>query len=199
VSGQNIEDVYITMPDKLNPLLTQMQRSELLKYHKVELGDSVVNKYGTNTVLLELDTVNQYINIRNTDVSQLEIQLFPYKKEYVIALIHTFCGNICHSAIRFFNWRWEEIVIDFPLPRSKDWIDSGKFNDEELDLQNFVNNLTDIDFIEMHFLPAKRQIIAKNNTPDFLSKKDKELVESFLKKQSFVYHYDGVKWVHLNI
>ncbi|MDR0371162.1 MAG: DUF3256 family protein [Prevotellaceae bacterium] len=197
-SAQSIEDVYITMPDRINPLLTQTQRVELLKYHKLEQGDSVINQYGTGTVLLELDTVNRYINIRNTDVSQIEIQLFPYKKEYVIGLIHTFCGNICHSTIRFFNRQWEEITVHFPHPHAKDWIDADKFDDEAIDMYNFVNNLVDIDFIEMHFRPAEKQIIAENNTPDFLSKKDKEFLQPFLKQQPFIYHYDGVKWVCLN-
>lgn len=197
VSAQYIEEVYKSMPDKYNPLLTQMQRFELLEYYKANQGDSVINKHGTKSFLLELDTVNHYLKVQNTEISQTALQLIPGKKEYSIMMINTVCGNICRSYLRFFDENWEEKPINFTFPTAKSWLDTDKLSNESQEKQDYISNLLNVDFIEIELIPSENKMIVKNNSLDFLNKEDKKTIEPFLIKEPIVYHFTGKNWIRL--
>jgi len=94
--SQTIENLYVNMPDFLNPTLSKQNRFELLEYHKAHLSDSTTNRFENQTSLVLMDTVNEHIVVKNTAVSSFDMKLLTLEDStLVIGIIRTVCAPVC--------------------------------------------------------------------------------------------------------
>ena len=185
--AQRIEQVFVQMPDVLNPVISRQQRVELLEFFKAEMGDSIRNRFGTQTRLLKLDAENNHIVLQNTDISTIEIKLIPHRNDTIIGFIRTVCSQICQSSISFFNLRWQPRVdISFTFPQAVDWIIPEQLAESNLNSRQ-VQNILQTGFISLAFDGATNQIIATNNSLQFLDQTNQELIAPLMNNVTLMY------------
>lgn len=193
--SQSIEDIYVKMPDMLNPTLSGENRLELLEYHKAHQSDSVVNRFGNQAHLISMDTLNQRIVVKNTPSSTFEMKL-NFREDSVpyIGIIRTVCAPVCLSSIEFYDTAWNVIPIQFNMPKAIEWVDLNAIPADKID-SVWVKNLMEISFIKLSFSSENNRITATNNTLGFLSEADRKLIQPYVSDKVFSYKLKGRTWV----
>lgn len=132
LSAQYIDEIYVNMPQSMNPYLDKQDRFELVEYAKVGQLDTVVNLLGGKSTLVTYDPEQQLIVISHTANS-----LSAYKKisqndsTYIIGLIETVKAPIASSTVLFYDAQWNLLPYRKPLFESKDFLDISLHNDEK--------------------------------------------------------------------
>ena len=194
LQSQNIERHFVEMPNVLNPIVNRQQRFELLEFFKAEMGDSITNRFGTQTRMLVLDTLNNHILVQNTEISTFEMKMIVERNDTIIGIIRTVCAPICQSTIDFYNTRWEkrnDITVTFP--EAVDWINKEKLSESALNPEN-VRNALSTSFISLSFFipsPNSRiyEINATNNSLEFLDEKERKLLVPLMNDGVLIYGY----------
>ncbi|MDR3652139.1 MAG: DUF3256 family protein [Paludibacter sp.] len=194
--AQNIADYYVNIPDILNPTLSRQNRLELLEYHKVG-QDSITNRFGNQARLVSLDSLNRRIVVKNTPTSIFEMKILNLEdKTPIIGIIRTVCSPVCLSSIEFYDTAWNQIPIQFLMPKAIEWADIKSIPDQKVDV-NWVKNMMDVSFITLNFSSENQFIIAKNNTLDFLSEADRKIIAPYINSKTITYKLQGRTWVQL--
>lgn len=194
-SAQNIEKCYVNMPSTLNSTLSKQNRLELLEYYKAGQSDSVVNLFGNQVRLLSLDTLTQYLKVKNTSCSTFEMKVFRIDETTrIIGVIRTVCGSVCQSVVEFYDMKWCPTPIPFDMPKAIDWLKKEATYAEALD-QKWVENVLENSFITLTFDLKNPVIIAKNNSLEFLSDTDRKSISPLLVDTTFLYRLEGRKWI----
>lgn len=193
VSAQHIEKLYINMPEMLNPLLTTQQRHELLEYYKASQGDSITNRFGNQSRILILDTLNMQIKVQNSTRGVFDMKLLPLpNKTMAVGIIRTFCGPICHSAIEFYDTAWHKMDIKFVLPSCVEWLDTIKAADNECDIK-WMERMLSTNFVQLAF-GETNTIVAQNNCLAFLCEADRLKIQPCILPKPFVYTLTETQW-----
>lgn len=192
-NGQNIDKLFVEMPQKVYGAMTNQQKLELMEYYKSELSDSIENRMRNKVTVLKLDTINQLLAISTSPLSTLELKLFKSEKQAFIGFIRTACAPICHSTVAFYTLKWKPIEVGFKAPKSIAWMKSDapnfQYNDIEWAKEKLENS-----FVSLHFSADHQDIIAKNNCLDFMDEEDKKTFSPLLNSDDLVLHYNGFTW-----
>ncbi len=192
--SQNLENLYVNMPDGLNPTLSKQNRLELLEYFKAGQGDSVTNRFGNQAYLQFFDTTQQCLVVRNTKISTFEMKVFtPENEAPVIGIINTVCAPVCQSVIQFYDTAWAPVALQFTLPKAIEWLDKDKLQATDLD-QNWVEKQLGNGFISLSFSRTDNGIIVRNNTLQYLSEKDRNQLLPLLSDKPFRYELKDKSW-----
>jgi hypothetical protein len=194
VMSQTIEKWYVNMPDILNPTLTKQNRLELLEYHKAGQGDSVINRFGNESTLLSLDTLNQQILVKNTPSSTFEMKMLTLEDSTkAIGIIRTVCAPVCQSSVEMYDTAWNSIPVQFSMPKAIEWLDLKSVPSDKIDIQ-WAQNLMGVGFISLHFSAKGQLIEAKNNTLDFLSAEDRKVIVPYVSDKILTFALKGRSW-----
>jgi hypothetical protein len=195
--SQTIEDLYVKMPDILNPTLSRQNRLELLEYHKVHQSDSTTNRFGNQAYLITMDTINERIVVKNTPESIFEMKMLTLKDStLVVGIIHTVCAPVCQSSIEFYDTAWNKVSLKFTLPKAIEWIDTGNGSIDK-NTSQWMRNVLQTSFISLTFSPQGQELIAKNNTLEFLTEEDRKSITPYVKNKTITYKLQERKWVKL--
>jgi len=194
VMSQTVEKLYVGMPDVLNPSLTKQNRLELLEYHKAGQGDSVVNRFGNQSLLLNLDTLNQHILVKNTPTSTFEMKILTLEDSTkIIGIIRTVCAPVCLSSVEFYDSAWNTIPVQFDMPKAIEWLDVKGIPSDKIDIQ-WARNLMGVGFISLQFSDKSQLILAKNNTLDFLSDEDRKVIAPYVSDKTILFGLKDKVW-----
>jgi len=195
VFSQQVEKMYVGMPDRLNPTMTKKIRLELLEYYKVGQGDSILNRFGRQAKLEVFDTLNNRIVVKNTGNSTFEMKLFYLKQGVqMIGIINTVCAPICMSSVEFYDTAWSKIPLQFTMPKATKWLNNEKLaTATDLDKTWLVKALEN-DFISLQF-NNQNQLIARNNSLEFLSEKDRKIISPYVKTEPIVLELSERNWI----
>lgn len=193
--SQSLEELYVKMPDILNPTLSSQNRLELLEYHKAHQSDSTVNRFGNQAYLLVMDTLNERIVVKNTPNSTFEMKI-NYLKDSIpyIGVIRTVCAPVCQSTIEFYDTAWNVIPIQFSMPKAFEWITEKEIQSDKID-SVWIKKTLEISFISLSFGAENDEIIAKNNTLDFLTDADRRLIKPFVADKGLKYKLQNLIWI----
>ena len=110
--GQNIDQVFKTMPDEFLPAFSEADKTMLL----VDTSLTVIHYALGNIERLYHN--DNYLSLKTSEMGTLQIKLLPLvNKTQIIALIKTVCSSkVCDSNLRFFSDKWEEIEKSNILP-----------------------------------------------------------------------------------
>jgi len=195
LSAQTIEECYVNMPDILNATLSKRNRLELLEYHKAHQSDSVANRFGNQTHLVSLDSLNQRIVVRNTASSTFEMKILSLEDSTkIIGIIRSVCAPVCLSTVEFYDTAWNAMPIQFTMPKAIEWMDEKSIPTHEIDLQ-WVRNVMDVSFVSLSFSVQGQSLVAKNNTMDFLSEQDRKLLNPYVVKKTISFSLKNRIWV----
>ena len=194
VMSQTVEKLYVDMPDVLNPSLTKQNRLELLEYHKAGQGDSVVNRFGNQSLLLNLDTLNQHILVKNTPSSTFEMKILTLEDSTkIIGIIRTVCAPVCLSSVEFYDSAWNTIPVQFDMPKAIEWLDIKSIPSDKIDIQ-WARNLMGVGFVSLQFSDKSLLIVAKNNTLDFLSDEDRKVIAPYVLDKTIMFGLKDKVW-----
>ena len=192
--SQTIEKWYVNMPNVLNPTLSRQNRLELLEYYKAGQGDSVTNRFEHKSFLLNLDTLNQRILVQNTPTSTFEMKMLTLgDSTKAVGIIRTVCAPVCQSTIELYDTAWNLIPEQFTLPKAIEWLDVPGIPTDKLDVQ-WAKSLMEVGFITLRFSDKKQEIVAKNNTLDFLSEDDKKVIAPYVTNKPILFELKGRTW-----
>ncbi len=192
LSSQNIESLYVNMPDGLNPTLTRQNRLELLEYYKAKQNDTIMNRFGNPVNLLFFDSIQQCLVVQNTPVSIFEMKLFNRKDGTpAIGIIHTVCGSICQSNIEFYDTAWTPVDLKFRMPKAIEWLDKTKFMALGTD-SDWIKTVLETSFISLSFSRTDSAILARNNTPEYLTEKDLKKIKPLLNDKPIRFELKGI-------
>jgi len=193
--SQRIEDWYVNMPDILNPTLSRQNRLELLEYHKVHQSDSIANRLGNFAHLLTLDSLNNRIVVKNTPSSVFEMKAFNLDDNTTaIGIIRTVCAPVCLSNIQFYDTAWNQIPIQFTVPKAIEWVNKNNIPTDKVDIQWLKNSLS-ISFTSLSFSEEGQSIVVKNNTLDFLSETDRKIIAPYITTKPISFKLKGRTWI----
>jgi len=195
VFSQSIESLYVKMPDILNPTLSAQNRFELIEYVKAHKGDSIENRFGKQAHLLVMDILNKRIVVQNTPTSVFEMKVNYLKngKPY-IGIIRSICAPICNSVVEFYDTAWNAIPVQFIMPKAFEWVDLRKIKKDIVDV-NWVKKTSEISFVTLSFSDKNNEIVAKNNSFEFLSEADRKTILPFVTNQQFKYKLVDKTWM----
>ena len=180
VVAQSIEKLYVGMPDVLNPTLSKQNRLELIEYYKSGHGDSIANRFGKSAHLLTLDSLNGFVQVKNTPSSFFAMKLFRLNdNKPVLGVIRTVCAPVCQSVIEFYDTTWKPIPLQFTMPKAIEWVNKTKVGSADLDLRWGESILLN-SFVSLSFDSVNGTIVAKNNSVDFMSDEDRKLIAPLL-------------------
>jgi len=195
LSAQSVDKYYVNMPDELNPTLSKQNRLELIEYHKVGSGDSIANRFGIQAILLNLDTLNNRLVVKNTASSTFEMKVLNLNDTtQSIGIIRTVCGSICQSSVEFYDTAWHQIPLQFTMPIAMYWLNEGSLSTASVD-QQWVRSVLGTSFISLSFDTSKQQITAKNNSLEFLSESDRKIISPFVIDKLLNYKLVGRTWI----
>lgn len=195
IVSQNIQNVYLGMPDDLSPTLSSQQRHELMEYFKVNQSDKIENRFGTESQILVLDTINQHIVVQSTSISTQDILLFYTADSLaLVGVINTVCAPICHSNIQFYDTIWKKVSVMFNLPQSIDWLNPDSVSASFID-KDWIGKVLENNFIKLKFDSAAKTIVAENQILEFLSDENKKELEPLLSVEPFIYRFSNKMWI----
>jgi len=194
ILGQTVEKLYVNMPDAFNPTLTSQNRLELLEYHKAGQGDSITNRFGLKSYLVGYDSLQQQIVVKNSPGSTFEMKILRLEDHTpVVGIIRTVCAPTCLSTVEFYDTAWNRIPVQFTMPKAIEWLDVASIPSDKIDVQ-WAGHLMGIGFISLHFSDKNQQLVAKNNTLDFLSVEDRKVVAPYVSNKTLSYELKGLAW-----
>lgn len=191
-----IEKLYVNMPDVLNPVLNKQARLELLEYYKAGQGDSVLNRFGKKSYLLNMDTLHNHLVVRNTQSSTFDMKVLTVDgKKNVLGVIRTVCAPVCLSVVEFYDTAWNSVPLRFTMPKGIEWFHKNVSADQTLDSVWVSNLLNNTSFVSLAFSSENDAIVAKNNSLDFLSENDRKVVAPLLTDKPFTFWLVNRIWV----
>ena len=194
--AQSVDNLFVKMPDIIDPTLSSKNRLELIEYYKAHQSDSILNRFGKKATIKVLDLQNQHLIIQNTYSSIIEMKEGKLENSTpYIGIIRTVCTPICHSTVEFYDTSWNVLPLQFRMPKAIEWIDNKQINSESID-STWVKKVLDISFITLTFSNENNVICAKNNTIDFLSNEDKMIFNKIILKKDFVFKLKNKKWTY---
>ncbi|HRZ96228.1 MAG TPA: DUF3256 family protein [Paludibacter sp.] len=194
-NAQNIDSLFVNMPDNINPVLNKMNRKEMLSNVKLLRNDSTLNVFMKYSKLLKYDSLENHIRIRNSALSTFEMKKFRTENGVeLIGVIRTFGDTIKSSNITFYNTNWTVNQLQFQMPEASNWLDKNGLSNSTLDITWAENQLL-TSFIALNFIDKGLKIEAKNNTYYYLSDETKKTLKPFLTDKIMKYVYADKKWV----
>ena len=74
-NAQNINSVFVSMPDSLSPLLTKVNRQDFADFLSSGMKAVVKNRFGGQSEMLKL--TDDYLKLKTTEASSEEMKLLP--------------------------------------------------------------------------------------------------------------------------
>jgi len=194
LQAQNIDKIYLNMPDRLLPVLNKQKRLELVEYFKAGQTDTVKNNFGGISEITLLDTLQQRIVVENTASSRFEMKLVKSAERPFIAVIRTVCADSCLSNVECYDTLWTRLPDRVDLPATKDWITDNASAEGKLTSDD-VSEIYSANVYALAFTGSGDDLMVRNNTSFLLTDEDKKAVAPYLKtRQSIVLKFNGKRW-----
>lgn len=118
------------MPDSILPLLTKVNRLDMLDFLNEGMKSVVVNRLDGKSELVEAD--EDYVRVRYSEKSEVCFRLFYFRDSVpMVCMVHTFGNELRDSRVRMFDSSWNEIDAArlLAVPGLDDFIVKGAARD----------------------------------------------------------------------
>ena len=168
--AQTMREVFESMPDSLQALLTRNNRMDMLDFLDSKMEAKVTNRLEGQSVM---DTLTaDYLKITLTRNTVLEMKLIERGEEKVVAVLHTTAGPVKDSFLQFYTAGWKEAanLMEMPPFSAFEQKDRKELTEEQIQL---LEALADMQLTEMRLSPDDR-ILRCQLSLDILTKEDRE-------------------------
>ena len=109
-NAQNINSVFVSMPDSLSPLLTKVNRQDFADFLSSGMKAVVKNRFGGQSEMLKL--TDDYLKLKTTEASSEEMKLLPLNDSVnVVCVVKTYNGPAEDSQVYFYSTDWKELPL----------------------------------------------------------------------------------------
>lgn len=189
IKAQDIDAIFVTMPNNYIPQLENEWRKDLVELYKSGQEAKLKNTMNGTSSIKKL--TDNYLLLQVTERSTVEMKLLPLvNNTNVVCMITTVYGPVPDSRIQFFTTTWEPLeASDMFTPVSADW-----FLKEDVDKNSiaFIESTSrlDMDLRKYSLNPDDLTLTVEYTTPQYLSKEDRKKVEPYLKDTPKVYTWE---------
>ena len=183
-AAQSMREVFINAPDSVLPLLTRINREDCVDFLKAGMHAGVTNRLDGKSELLSI--TDNYMELRSSEYSTVQMRLFPFAGDTVVAVVKSVCAEACDSRISFFNSNWEPCAVSFVRPPIADFFLSA-------DSAARYMPKCDIYLVKLTLSPTEETIVAEYTMPQYMSKEDSVAVAPCLR--SLIYRWQGGAFV----
>ena len=191
--AQNMNSVFIAMPDSITPLLSQVNKEDCVDFLDSNMKAEVTNRFGGKTEMKVL--TDDYVLMQTTPGSTLEMKLFPVNDSTkVVCMVKTVCASACDSEIRFYASDWsKELSMDDFLQRP----DVEAFylpQDSITEEYTLTRKKADMDLMKASLFKDDASLTFIYTTSEYMNKEDKEKLLPYLKKDPIVLQWQDGKF-----
>lgn len=177
VKAQDINSVFVSMPDSLSPILTKVNRQDFADFLSSGMKAVVKNKFDGTSEMLKL--TDDYLKLNTTSVSSEEMKLLPLNDSVnVLCVVRTYSGPAKDSSVKFYSTDWKELPLSkfISLPRHEDFY---KSDTDSLSTVNREEFLQDMYIMEAELSDKNNDIVFKCNTLTAEGKETAEKLKPF--------------------
>ena len=191
--AQNMNSVFIAMPDSITPLLSQVNKEDCVDFLDSNMKAEVTNRFGGKTEMKVL--TDDYVLMQTTPGSTLEMKLFPVNDSTkVVCMVKTVCASACDSEIRFYASDWSKgLSMDDFLQRP----DVEAFylpQDSITEEYTLTRKKADMDLMKASLSKDDASLTFIYTTPEYMNKEDKEKLLPSLRKEPIVLQWQDGKF-----
>lgn len=189
VGAQEMDALFVSMPDSNIPQLENAWRKDLVDLYKSGKEAKLKNTMNGFSTLKKL--TSDYLLLEVTERSRIEMKLLPLvNNTNVVCFVRTVSGPVADSRVDFFTTEWVPLdASDLFTPVSADWFIKEDADRGSTDFLSATSRL-DMDLVEYRLSPDSLTLTATYNTPLYLSKEDRDKVIPFIKESPKVYTWD---------
>jgi len=175
--AQTMREVFIAMPDSIEPLLSKNNRMDMIDFIDSHMQARVTNRLDEQSIM---DTLTvDYVKVSLSSNAVMEMKLYEKGTEKVLLLVHTVGGPVKGSELCFFTSDWKPLEAQFELPSFSSYEVNPResLTEEQIEL---LEGLADLELVEMELSPSNNMLLC---TPSIsiLSKEDQEKVKFLVK------------------
>lgn len=115
MSAKSLNELWVSMPDSLMPMVNKSQRIEFLDLKNLGVKAEVDNLLGESC---QLDSVtSDYLKLTTSPSSLYEMRLLPQTSgDSLLCIVRTFSAPEKESELKFYNQEWKELEGTSLLP-----------------------------------------------------------------------------------
>ncbi|MBR2459412.1 MAG: DUF3256 family protein [Bacteroidaceae bacterium] len=153
-----MRDVFAQLPDSVLPLMTLNNRLDCIDFIENNMEARVKNKFNDQVVLEAL--TGDYLSIRTSESSFVEMKLMPQGNDTLICVNRTYLGPVEDSDVRLYSldWRFVRVV---QRPEVKEFL---KSKDSILPWTPEMADTIAMIHAEADFLPLMKASLSKEGT-----------------------------------
>ena len=193
VMAQNMKSVFVSMPDSITPLLTQVNKEDCIDFLDSGMKAEVTNRFGNKAEMKVL--TDDYVLMQTTASSTLEMKLLPVNDTtQVICMVRTVCASACDSEIRFYASDWSK---ELPASEYFQRPDAGRFYvvpDSLSDEYVLIRKKADMHLMKAVLSKDDTSLSFQHTTPGYLSREDREKLLPYLRKETVVLQWKNGKF-----
>lgn len=194
-NAQQAKQYFVSMPDTILPLLTEINRADCIDFLESNMRAIVTNRLDGKSEMTTL--TDNYIEIKLSEQSSWQMKVLALNDStQVICTVFTACAPACDSHIKFYTTQWESLSLaDYiqTMPTLSDYLPQLNETDYDIQTLNAVKQ-ADLLLIKMQLSADDNTLVCSFDTPQYMEKSAAQKLTPLLQKP-IVYNWNSGKFV----
>ena len=188
--GPGAGERFVDMPDSLSPLLSAVNRADLVDFIANGMKAEVENRLAGRTRMTQLSS--SYIRLEHSNLAHWQMKLLPTQQgDTLICVAETVLTPVVDSHLLLFDSHWNPLPLSHVLPQPPqldDFLSSEAQSIFHSQLSSAALLLT-----EASFTPDDEQLVIRFTTPDSVDAAVRKRLEPYL-TPSVSYRWQGNRY-----
>ena len=193
--AQQAKQYFVSMPDTILPLLTEINRADCIDFLESNTRAIVTNRLDGKSEMTKL--TDNYIEIKLSEQSSWQMKVLALNDStQVLCTVFTVCAPACDSHIKFYTTQWESLSLaDYiqTMPTLSDYLPQLNETDYDIQTLNAVKQ-ADLLLIKMQLSADDNTLVCSFDTPQYMEKNAAQKLTPLLQKP-IVYNWNSGKFV----
>lgn len=194
-NAQQAKQYFVSMPDTILPLLTEINRADCIDFLESNMRAIVTNRLDGKSEMTKL--TDNYIEIKLSEQSSWQMKVLALNDStQVLCTVFTACAPACDSHIKFYTTQWESLSLaDYiqTMPTLSDYLPQLNETDYDIQTLNAVKQ-ADLLLIKMQLSADDNTLVCSFDTPQYMEKSAAQKLTPLLQKP-IVYNWNSGKFV----
>lgn len=195
LQAQDINSLYIAIPDSLSPLLTKVNRQDFGDFLQSGMKAEVKNRFGKTSEMLKMTA--DYLELQLTSVSKMEMKLLPVNDSTrVICVAKTYLGPVADTEIAFYSTEWQKLNASefIELPNTDEFFVTPATPEKRDSLQRLKAH-ADMRLVKANLSEKEQTIQFAYTVPDYMEKETAASLRAYLRKTPLCYLWSNGKFI----
>lgn len=193
--AQQAKQYFVSMPDTILPLLTEINRADCIDFLESNMRAIVTNRLDGKSEMTKLS--DNYIAMKISEQSNWQMKLLALNDTtQVICTVFTACAPACDSHIKFYTTQWEPLpTADYvqALPTLSDYLPQLNETDYDIQTLNAVKQ-ADLLLVMMQLSADDNTLVCTLDTPRYMEKDAAQKLTPLL-REPIVYMWESGTFV----